>query len=446
MTIRICWCGNKIFLPFNSEYGECQACRTLVFLKDMPSEQFLVHDDETDYYGKKYWLEHQQDDFGYADIHTRSRNDLTERNLYWLKTLLKYCLPPAKVLELGCSHGSFVALMGQAGYDAFGVEMSPWVVEFGHKTFDIPVAVGPIEDLDIALGSLEVVVLMDVLEHLPEPVATMTHCLSLLKPDGLLLIQTPQFREGMNYTELVETKGAFLEQLKVDEHLYLFSENSVTQLFNQLGAEYIQFEPAIFAHYDMFFAVSRAPLKVNTSEQIEAVLLGTPKGRIALALLDIDEHGRANNMQNECNLLEAQMADLQHNFDVVEKDYVLRSEVIESQGQVISQLQGQIDEFLKELSELYVRTNGLQNERNLLEAQLADLQHNFDAVEKDGAARLEVIESQGQQLGLMPKLEADINYLIAQLQASVAERDALYATKWVKMGLKAKLLRPKNNG
>lgn len=287
--MRVCWCGNADLTPFSPEYGECRTCGTLVYLKDMPSEQLLVRDDETDFYGKKYWLEHQQDAFGYADIHTRARNDLTERNLHWLKTLLKYRLPPAKVLELGCSHGSFVALLRQAGYEAAGVEMSPWVVEFGQKTFGVPISVGPVEALDIEPGSLDAIALMDVLEHLPDPIATMAHCLQLLKPDGILLIQTPQFKAGMNYSALIETNGPFLEQLKADEHLYLFTDHSAVRLFQQLGAEHIQFEPAIFGHYDMFFAVSRVPLQINTPEQTDAALLATPNGRLALAMLDLRE-------------------------------------------------------------------------------------------------------------------------------------------------------------
>ena len=335
MKMIICWCGNTDFLTFSSTYRKCSSCGTLVSFEGLAPEKLQVMDDDIDFYGKQYWLNHQSQDLEFPDIYKRSRNDLTERNLYWLKTLLKYCLPPAKVLELGCSHGSFVALMGQAGYDASGVEMSPWVVEFGHKTFDIPVAVGPIEDLDIALGSLEVIVLMDVLEHLPEPVATMTHCLSLLKPDGLLLIQTPQFREGMNYTNLVEAKGAFLEQLKGDEHLYLFSENSVTKLFNQLGAEYIQFEPAIFAHYDMFFAVSRVPLKANIPEQIEAALLATPKGRIALALMDLREREidlvlKVQKSEKDRSSRGEQIDILSKQLKEAEIDRSLRNEQIES--------------------------------------------------------------------------------------------------------------------
>jgi len=285
--MHICWCGNSKFLFFNTDYSKCSDCGTLVSLKVLPGEQLQVLNDETDFYGKKYWLNHQSEDFGYPDIYNRARNDLIERNLYWLRTLLKYCLPPANVLELGCSHGSFVALLQQAGYNASGVEMSPWVVEFGQIIFGIPISVGPVEQLEIPFGSLDVIVLMDVLEHLSDPVATMSYCLQLLKPDGLLLIQTPQFKEGMNYTALLETKGAFLEHLKPDEHLYLFSDHSVTRLFKQLGAEYIHFELAIFSHYDMFFLVSRASLNSHDPNEIESALLSTPNGRIALALLDL---------------------------------------------------------------------------------------------------------------------------------------------------------------
>lgn len=333
--MRICWCGNADLLAFSPEYGECRACRTLVYLKDIPLEQSLVSCDETDFYGKKYWLDHQTDAFGYPDIYTRARYDLTERNLHWLKTLLKYQLPPAKVLELGCAHGSFVALLRQAGYDAFGIEMSPWVVEYGQKIFGVPISVGPIEALKIPLESLDVIVLMDVLEHLPRPAATMSHCLRLLKPNGLLLIQTPQFKEGMNYEVLMATRGSFLEQLKSKEHIYLFSERSVMTLFKQLRADHIQFEPAIFGHYDMFFAVSRLPFNIHNTDKMVSALLATPNGRIALALLDIyqresktvaDQHGQLSQ-------LEADKEYLINQLKVSEADRAARLEVINQQGQ-----------------------------------------------------------------------------------------------------------------
>lgn len=301
--MRNCWCGNADLLAFSPDYVRCRACGTLVNRKEITPEDLLVSNEDTDLYGKNYWLQNQKDSFGHGDIYVRSRNDLTERNLYWLKTLLKYRLPPAKVLELGCSHGSFVALLRQAGYDASGLELSPWVVEFGRQNFGIPVFVGPLETLDIEPGSLDIIVSMDVLEHLADPVATMRHCLTLLKPDGLLLIQTPQFREEMDYQVLLEDKARFLQMLIPEEHIFLFSENSVMHLFQQLGAEYLQFEPAIFSHYDMFFISSRTPFQVNEPEKIDSTLLASPNGRFCLAMLDL--HARESDLTEKLRESEA---------------------------------------------------------------------------------------------------------------------------------------------
>ncbi|MGQ9532551.1 MAG: class I SAM-dependent methyltransferase, partial [Desulfotomaculales bacterium] len=118
----------------------------------------------------------------------RARTDLPERCLYWLRTLLKYKLPPGRVLELGCGHGGFVALLRWAGFEAIGLELSPWVVGFARQTFGIPTLLGPVENQVIEPSSLEAIVLMDVLEHLPNPLSTLRHCLELLKQDGIFVI------------------------------------------------------------------------------------------------------------------------------------------------------------------------------------------------------------------------------------------------------------------
>ncbi|NTF33469.1 class I SAM-dependent methyltransferase [Rhizobium skierniewicense] len=288
MTKRACWCGNEKFKDFSSEYARCVACGTLVELIALSDEALEVKNDDADFYGKKYWLEHQSKDFGYPNIFQRAKKDLTDRNLHWLKTLLKFKAPPSKVLELGCSHGSFVALLRQAGFDASGMEMSPWVVEFAQETFNIPMLVGPVENIELEAGTFDVIALMDVLEHLPDPVGTMSHALKLLKPDGILIIQTPQANDDMTYPALLESNSPFLEQFKADEHIYLFTQNSVAALFKKIGAKFIQFEPPIFHQYDMFFVVSRQPIEMISEEDAEKSI-ETPKGRFVQALLDQDK-------------------------------------------------------------------------------------------------------------------------------------------------------------
>ena len=79
----------------------------------------------------------------------------------------------------------------------------------------MPILIGPIESIDIADSSFSVIALMDVLEHLPDPVATMRRCLKLLKPEGMLLIQTPQFIEGTESYELGGVEKYFFRSNEV---------------------------------------------------------------------------------------------------------------------------------------------------------------------------------------------------------------------------------------
>ena len=287
-----CWCGNTRLKPFSPSYRRCQRCQTLVSQEWFTPNIMGAADDARDFYGQQYWLGHQVQELGFPDIYTRARTDLPERCLYWLRTLLKYKLPPAITLELGGAHGGSVALFRWAGFDATNLELSPWVVEFSRHTFNVPTLLGPIEDQSIAPASLDVIAMMDVLEHLPDPLATLRHCLPLLKPEGLFLIQTPQFPEELTYQQMQTEESRFLELLKPDEHLYLLSQRAIQTFFQRLEVPHLIFEPAIFAHYDMFLVVSRHPLSEQGTDAIHEALRHTAGGRLVQALLDLDAQKR----------------------------------------------------------------------------------------------------------------------------------------------------------
>ncbi len=306
VAITHCWCGNNRLEEFSDAYFRCRSCETII-LKNWPSSaSFKVQDDATDFYGRQYYESYVQR-LGYPNLQQRARADLPERCLHWLNTILKFKLPPGQVLELGSAHGGFVALLNWSGFDATGLEMSTSAVKLAEKTFGIKTLLGPIEEQNIEVGSLDVIALMDVLEHFPDPSKTMRHCLSLLKPDGILLIQTPRYPAGKSFDELSKSGDQFLIQLKPSEHLFLFSEESVTEFFRRLTANHIRFESAIFAHYDMFFVVCRIPIISQSTEAIEKSLLSHFTGRLVQSLIDQDAK-----LKSTVKRLESSEADLNH--------------------------------------------------------------------------------------------------------------------------------------
>jgi SAM-dependent methyltransferase len=377
-----CWCGNADLLAFCAGYRRCPACETLVS-DDMPGPEIShVVDEERDFYGREYWFSYQEKHLGHPTIQARARLDLPERCLYWLQALLKYKLPPARVLELGSGHGGFVAMLRSAGFDATGLEISSWVVEFARETFEVPMLLGPVEDQRLEPASLDAIVAMDVLEHLRDPLGTMRHCLGLLKPDGILLIQTPCYAEGSTYEQMVARSAQPLEILQPGEHLYLFSRCSISDLFARLGAGHIAFEPALFAQYDMFPVVSRA--RFTVCPEAPPPLCATPAARMTQALLD---------QRAELEIMKERLAES-------EKDRARRLAVIEEQGR---------------------RLGEVEAERNNLRSEAEALRQHRTVIEADRAARLAVIEEQGRGVSeLEAEIEAQgqqVNVVMDQLRA-----------------------------
>jgi SAM-dependent methyltransferase len=282
-----CWCGNADLLDWSADYARCPRCETLVLRRMPAADVTAVGRDEAGLYGRDYWFKHQEQDVGFPDITRRSRADLPERCVHWLRAALKYKLPPGRTLELGAAHGGFVALLRLAGFDATGLELSPWIADYARRTFDVPMLQGPVERQPVEPGSLDLVAMMDVIEHLPDPVGTLTTCARLLKPDGVLLVQTPEYPQGETFDSLNARGAAFLQHLRPDEHLYLFSRRSAAELMRRAGCAHVTFEPAVFAQYDQFFVASRSPPATSDADASRAALESTAAGRIAGAILDV---------------------------------------------------------------------------------------------------------------------------------------------------------------
>jgi 2-polyprenyl-3-methyl-5-hydroxy-6-metoxy-1,4-benzoquinol methylase len=283
-----CWCGNSDLTNFSTDYWHCSQCDSLV-AKDFPEGEISrVSDDEKGFYGKEYWLSHQTEGLGLQSIETRSRTDLLDRCGHWLNTLLKFRLPPGALLDIGCSHGAFVALAELAGYTPTGLELSPWVVDYGHKVFEARILLGPVEEQNFAAGSFDVITLFDVLEHLQDPRRTIKECVRILSPGGILIIQTPCF-PAENFKRLHESEHPFLKMMLPDEHLFLLSQQAVVRLLQEEGLQFAEFEKAPFSDYDMLLVAGRSELKSFEDKERWEALRVSPTKRLLDGYVTQDE-------------------------------------------------------------------------------------------------------------------------------------------------------------
>ena len=396
-------------------------------LAQLPTQtELLVADDDQDFYGRHYF-ERMTRRHGLPPLDERTRADLPERCLYWLRALLKYKLPPARVLELGSAHGGFVAMLRWAGFEATGLDLSPWLVSVARDTFNVPILTGPVESQDIPPQSLDVIVLMDVLEHLGDPVGTIGHCVSLLKPDGIFLLQTPQYREGKSLAEMQAENDPFLQMLLPDQHLHLFSKSSVNLLFSKHGIGHVNFEPAIFSFYDMALASSRCPMALYPEHEAVASLATHASSRMTLALLDLDDKLRQLNsrhLETEAAFASQTKAveHLQKTYFESEADRAARLENIHKLEKMLVETEARFaaKQEVVDLQTSYLAE--LNRSREELAAQCAALQGRLANSEADRAAHQESIHKLNNS---RQELEALQRHLTDARQTAESRRDAV---------------------
>jgi hypothetical protein len=96
----------------------------------------------------------------------------------------------SRLTEIGAHVGLFLAEAATRGWTATGVEPSAWAVAEGSRRSGVSLRQGAIETLRVRKDSADALVMLDVLEHLVDPVGALRRVHPMLASDGLLVIST----------------------------------------------------------------------------------------------------------------------------------------------------------------------------------------------------------------------------------------------------------------
>lgn len=384
--MKKCWCGNKALEDYSKTYYKCTKCKTLITKHDLQENLYDVENEENDLYGKNYWEVSMTQAAGKSTLSEVVDMYLSERVIYWLKGILKYVKLGADVAEVGCGLGQLQYLLRRVGYEQKAFELSQGVCDFMETQLGVVTHCGPFEPTEKAYDGI---LAFDLFEHLIEPKQFLEYCVKSLRENGVLCFQTPQYDSAKNYEEMQREKPRFEEQLKAEQHIFLYSKEAITEILRQYGFTNIFFEPAFFGDdYDMFLFASQVPIKINTEKEIDDYLNSVPNGRLVKALITLFDNNRV--MQGEYQKADedrkerlAQIVALEGTLKESEADRALRQEQIE-------RLTGMLKES--------------EADRALRQEQIERLTGMLKESEADRALRQEQIE---QLTGMLKESEAD---------------------------------------
>jgi SAM-dependent methyltransferase len=98
------------------------------------------------------------------------------------------------LLDVGCGPGLFLGLAQQAGFEVAGVELNPQLaLRAGEHTNGAEIIISDFMKVP-ADRRFDVISMLDLIEHLPDPLAALRHARQMLKPDGHIVLYTPNHR------------------------------------------------------------------------------------------------------------------------------------------------------------------------------------------------------------------------------------------------------------
>ncbi len=140
-------------------------------------------------------------------------------------------VPGGRLLDVGCAWGGYLWCMQQLGWEVHGVEMNARAAAFAQQELDLTsVRAGSINDLDYPEDFFDVVHLSMVLEHVPDPLKTLSKLGRLLKDNGQLILSVPDI-EGVEARLFRERSYT----LQVPQHLSHFSPTTIRACLETAG-------------------------------------------------------------------------------------------------------------------------------------------------------------------------------------------------------------------
>jgi SAM-dependent methyltransferase len=143
-------------------------------------------------------------------------------------------VPRGRLLDVGSFSGSLMFEARQAGWQVQGVDINRRYVAFCRERLGFEVFLGFLEEANFPDGHFDAVTMIDVLEHLRDPLETLREVRRVLRPGGEVAVSVPNF-PFQSLKERIRMRLGRPGGLPAISHLSHFTFESLTMVLERAG-------------------------------------------------------------------------------------------------------------------------------------------------------------------------------------------------------------------
>lgn len=129
-----------------------------------------------------------------------------------------------RILDIGCLNGYLLLPLQQNGAEVYGVETNQKYVE-ACKQLNLNVFLGTLEEANFSDNFFDIVIMSQVIEHLPSPNQTLKEINRILSPKGKVFIFCPNAESYLS-----KLFGKYWHGWHIPFHYYVFTEKTISML------------------------------------------------------------------------------------------------------------------------------------------------------------------------------------------------------------------------
>lgn len=226
-----------LFTLYGLNVVKCKGC-SLEYVNPRLSDEELQKIYNENYYDNPdFYSEEDGKHYGY-DHYFQDKDNIQLNFVKRISRIGKLMPGKGKFLDVGCAAGFVLDLARKDGWEVYGVDLSAEAIEYGKNELGLNVQQKILSEAGFEDEFFDVVTILDVIEHLPDPRNEIKEMAKVLKKDGLLVVTTPNV--GSLVPKIIGKH--WLEYKRVREHIYFFSNKTLRKMLEGEGFKVVRTE------------------------------------------------------------------------------------------------------------------------------------------------------------------------------------------------------------